>query len=451
MGYFPFFIDIKGKKALIVGGGTVASRKAEKLMPFEPELTVVAPAVSRELAENEKIICKEREFMEDDVEGCLFVIAASGDRALNQRVAQLCSKKNILVNVADDREACGFLFPALVKEGKLTVGISTEGASPQTAAGIRSRTARELPGRMEEILDYLEELRTDAGERIADSHKRAGFLKEAADLCMEKDRPLSKEETENLCAFYLNLSKKRNSPVVTLVGAGCGAFDLITLKGLNAVRKAQVLVYDDLVDSRLLAHAPESCEKVYVGKRRGRHSMPQEEINILLAKKAKQGKNVVRLKGGDPFVFGRGGEEMLALKKEGIEVREIPGITSSIAVPALAGIPVTCRGMSGSFHVITGHTAKGESLPEDPKILAALKGTLVFLMGAKHLGEIAGMLTAHGKSPETPAAVVQENFKGQVRTVRGTLENIAQKAEEAGMDSPLVIVVGQTAGVDLLS
>ena len=176
MGYFPFFIDIKGKKALIVGGGTVASRKAEKLMPFEPELTVVAPAVSRELAENEKIICKEREFMEDDVEGCLFVIAASGDRALNQRVAQLCSKKNILVNVADDREACGFLFPALVKEGKLTVGISTEGASPQTAAGIRSRTARELPGRMEEILDYLEELRTDAGERIADSHKRAGFL-----------------------------------------------------------------------------------------------------------------------------------------------------------------------------------------------------------------------------------------------------------------------------------
>ena len=452
MGYFPFFIDIKGKKALIVGGGKVASRKAEKLMSFEPELTVVAPAVSRELAENEKIICKEREFTETDVEGCLFVIAASGDKALNQRVAQLCREKNILVNVADDREACGFLFPALVKEGKLTVGISTEGASPQTAASIRSRTARELPGRMEEILDYLEKLRTYAGERIADSHKRAGFLKEAADLCMEKDRPLSKEETENLCAFYLNLSKKRNSPgVVTLVGAGCGAFDLITLKGLNAVRKAQVLVHDDLVDARLLAHAPESCEKIYVGKRRGRHSMPQEEINGLLAEKAKQGKNVVRLKGGDPFVFGRGGEEMLALKKEGIEVREIPGITSSIAVPALAGIPVTCRGMSRSFHVITGHTAKGESLPEDPKILAALEGTLVFLMGSKHLGEIAGKLTAQGKSPETPAAVVQGNFKGQVRAVRGTLGNIARKTEEAGIESPAVIVIGQTAEVDLLS
>ncbi|MDE6204224.1 MAG: uroporphyrinogen-III C-methyltransferase, partial [Lachnospiraceae bacterium] len=386
---------------------------------------------------------------------------------------------NILVNVVDDREACGFLFPALVKEGKLTVGISTEGASPQMAAHLRSRTAQELPGRMEEILDYLARLRTYAGEKIADSHKRAGFLKKAAVLCMEKDRPLSEEETEELCLFFTSPCQGDNPPGqksslredlagedfpqvdlragypagdVTLVGAGCGAFDLITVKGLNAVRNAQVLVYDDLMDTRLLSHAPESCEKIYVGKRRGRHSMSQEEINDLLVEKAKQGKNVVRLKGGDPFVFGRGGEETTALKREGIEVREIPGISSSIGVPALAGIPVTCRGMSRSFHVITGHTAAGgEGLPENLDTLAALEGTLVVLMGLKHLGEIAGILTAHGKSPRTPAAVVQGGFKGSVQTVRGTLGDIAEKAEEAGIKSPAVIVIGQTAGMDLFS
>lgn len=453
MGYFPFFIDIKDKKALIVGGGKVAARKAEKLMPFEPELTVVAPAVSRELTENKQITCIVREFEDRDVEGCLFVIAASDNQALNRHVAQLCRDRNILVNVADDREACGFLFPALVKEGKLTVGISTEGASPQTAAHLRSRTAQELPGRIEEILDYLAHLRTYAGEKIADPHKRAGFLKEAAALCMEKDRPLSAEETENLCFVYTGPCQGENSPGdVTLVGAGCGTFDLITVKGLNAVRNAQVLVYDDLMDTRLLSHAPESCEKIYVGKRRGRHSMPQEEINALLVKWAKQGKRVVRLKGGDPFVFGRGGEETAALKKEGIEVREIPGISSSIGVPALAGIPITCRGMSRSFHVITGHTAAdGEGLPENLDTLAALEGTLVILMGLKHLGEIAGRLTAHGKSPRTPAAVVQGDFNGGVHAVRGTLGDIAGKAEAAGMKSPAVIVIGQTAGMDLFS
>ena len=466
MGYFPFFIDIRDKKALIVGGGKVAARKVGKLMPFGPELTVVAPIISRELTENRQITCKFRGFEERDLDGCLFVIAASDDKTLNRRVAQLCRERNILVNVADDRKACGFLFPALVKEGKLTVGISTEGASPQAAAHLRSRTARELPGRIEEILDYLDRLRAYAGEKIADSHKRAGFLKKAATLCMEKDRPLSEDETESLCAFYINGHQKEdlsgdNFPKedlqaaypagdVTLVGAGCGAFDLITVKGLNAVRNAQVLVYDDLMDIRLLSHAAESCEKIYVGMRSGRHSMAQKEINALLAEKAKQGKNVVRLKGGDPFVFGRGGEEAAALKKEGILVREIPGVTSSIGVPGLAGIPVTCRGISGSFHVITGHTA-ADGLPENPDVLAALKGTLVILMGLQYLKEIAGMLTAHGKSPRTPAAVVKGDFRGGVQTVRGTLGDIAEKAQEAGMESPAVIAIGQTAGMDLFS
>lgn len=444
MGYFPFFIDIEGKKGLVVGGGRIAAHKVEKLLPFMPELTVIAPVILRELMDNPALICLKRDFADEDLEGKMFVITASDDVRLNAHVAELCRAKNILVNVVDDKEACGFLFPALVKEGNLAIGISTQGASPQVASDMRSRMAGMLPARMEEILDYLARLREYAREKIPQDEQRSRFLKEAACLCMEKNRPLTEDER----AYLLEAAPKKGS--VVLVGAGCGAFDLITLKGLNALHYAQVLVYDDLLDKRLLAHAAESCEKIYVGKRNGKHSMPQEEINRLLIEKARQGKRVVRLKGGDPFVFGRGGEEILALCKEGIEVQEIPGITSAVGLPAAAGIPLTHRGVSRSFHVITGHGKDGkEGIMKELEQLAGISGTLVILMGFQYLEEISRRLMKSGKKPETPVAVVSGDFDGKVQTVRGMLADIAQKAEAAKFASPAVIVVGNAAGLDL--
>lgn len=239
---------------------------------------------------------------------------------------------------------------------------------------------------------------------------------------------------------------------VLLVGAGCGCYDLITLKGLRAIRRAQVLVYDDLIDKRLLEHASESCELVYVGKRSGRHSMPQEQINALLIEKARKRSLVVRLKGGDPFVFGRGMEEMTALRKEGISVEYIPGITSCVAIPALAGIPVTHRGISRSFHVITGHTKAGSGeLARDIDFgaLVRLGGTLVFLMGLGHLQEIAEQLLRAGKEDTTPAAVVHGNFDSSVDVVQGTLMDIVAKAEEVKIQSPAVIVVGDVVDINI--
>ncbi len=447
MGYFPFFVDIKGKSGLIIGGGRIASHKVEKLLPFEPELTVIAPEIVPELLENPALDCKVRAFRKEDLEGRLFVVAASDDKELNQYAAKLCREKNILVNVVDEREECGFIFPSLVKEGKLTVGISTEGASPRIAADIRSKIAQELPDHMEQILDYLMQLRIQAKGRILEAGKRTGVLKEAARLCMERNRPLSEEETEQL---FEDCQRNNGRGSVILVGAGCGSYDLITIKGLNAVKRAQVLVYDDLIDERLLSHAAESCEKIYVGKRNGKHSMAQEEINALLIQKAGEGKQVVRLKGGDPFVFGRGGEEILALKEAEIEVSEVPGITSAIAVPALAGIPVTQRKTGRSFHVITGHTAEqGEEFPEDLESLAALNGTLVFLMGFAHLKEICEKLVSHGKNPETPVAVVQGKPDGNTFAIRGTLTDIAEKVIQSDMTTPAVIIIGENAGMDL--
>lgn len=253
---------------------------------------------------------------------------------------------------------------------------------------------------------------------------------------------------------------------VVLVGAGCGDPEYLTLKAARLIEGCEVLVYDSLVAKQIVDRAPADCEKIYVGKRYGQHSMRQDEINQILIDKAKEGKNVVRLKGGDPYVFGRGGEEALALQKEGILCQEIPGITSSIAVPAVAGIPVTHRGMSRSVTILTGTTLEsgvgGKNEKKDGaakfldgvggmeySVLAQIEGTLVILMGMHRLKEIAEGLMKAGKSAQTPAAVIMEGTTEKQRIVRGTLENIAALSEEAGLKPPAVIVIGEVAALEL--
>ena len=235
---------------------------------------------------------------------------------------------------------------------------------------------------------------------------------------------------------------------VWLIGAGCGGADLITVRGLALLRRCDVVVYDDLIDSALLAEAPREARRVYMGKRCGRHSAPQEEISRRLVEEARAGRKVARLKGGDPFVFGRGGEEAQALAEAGVPYEEVPGISSAIAIPAAAGIPVTHRGLSRSVHIITGHTA-ADGLPENMDHLAALNGTLVFLMGLSRLEQIADSLLAAGKPADTPAAVLSGGNAAHPAAVRGTLGTVARRAREADVRPPAVIVVGDVAALDL--
>jgi uroporphyrin-III C-methyltransferase/precorrin-2 dehydrogenase/sirohydrochlorin ferrochelatase len=453
MGYFPFMVDIEGKNCLIVGGGKVAAHKVNKLISFKPRIRVVAIEISEPIIttaiKNETIEIHQRNVIIEDIEWANFVIAASSDGNLNTEISRLCNERKIPVNVVDDKDKCSFIFPSLINNGKFTLGISTAGASPEIAAAIKNETAQFIPSGIDTILDYLSSIREPAKAYIPDDKKRARFLKDTARECMARNAVFSDEETMLRLKAYADSTTLKgyvSKGHVSLVGAGCGGYDLVTIKGIQAIRNANVLVYDDLIDDRLLDFTAESCEKIYVGKRSGRHSMKQEDICTLLVEKANEGKYVVRLKGGDPFVFGRATEEIDILKSNGIEYDYIPGITSAIAAPGLAGIPVTSRNLSRSFHVITGHTSKTtDNLPENMETIAKLNGTLIFLMGLENIRKITDVLLENGKNKDTPAAVVHVNMDNSTDIIQSTLSTIADKVEAAPIKSPAIIIVGEVA------
>lgn len=442
MGWFPFFIKLEGARGLLVGGGRVALRKAEKLLPFGAQLTVVAPCICPPLAALPGLTLCRRAFADSDLSPAPdFVIAATGDRALDRRIAALCRARRILVNVVDDPAACGFYFPALVQRGRLCIGISTGGASPTAAAWLRQKIEALLPPGFDGILDRLAARRKAVKAEGGSEAKRAERLQQAFALELA-----AAEAPRAPAAAWENAGPGR----VALVGAGCGRADLITVRGLRLLQQCWAVVYDDLIDTALLDTAPAEAERIYVGKRSGRHSAPQAEINAALIALAQRGGLTVRLKGGDPYVFGRGGEEALALQRAGIPFEVVPGITAAIAVPAEAGIPVTHRGVSRAVHIITAHTQ--DETPDFSRWAAlAADGTLVFLMGLQRLPQIAAGLLAGGLPPETPAAVLSGGNTPHPAAVRASLGEITTAARAAGVEAPAVIVVGDVAGMELLN
>ena len=441
MGWFPFFIQLEGARGLLVGGGRVALRKAEKLLPFGAQLTVVAPRICPPLVVLPGLTLCRRAFADSDLSPAPdFVIAATGDRALDRRIAALCRTRRILVNVVDDPAACGFYFPALVQRGRLCIGISTGGASPTAAAWLRQKIEALLPPGFDGILDRLAARREAVKAEGGSEAKRAERLQQAFSL------ELAAAEAPHAPAA----ARESAGPGrVALVGAGCGRADLITVRGLRLLQQCRAVVYDDLIDTALLDTAPAGAERIYVGKRSGRHSAPQAEINAALIALAQRGGLTVRLKGGDPYVFGRGGEEALALQRAGIPFEVVPGITAAIAVPAEAGIPVTHRGVSRAVHIITAHTQ--DETPDFSRWAAlAADGTLVFLMGLQRLPQIAAGLLAGGLPPQTPAAVLSGGNAPHPAAVRASLGEITDAARAAGVEAPAVIVVGDVAGMELL-
>lgn len=451
MGYFPFFIDIENKNGLIIGGGMVAFRKIKKLMPYNPYIKVVAENICDDIYDlnYNKITYELKKFDFTDIDDSFFVIAATDDEELNNKISEYCKCRDILINSVDSKENCSFIFPSLYKRGELSIGITTGGASPNLSAHCRNILEKNLPSNTESIVDFLIEIRTEAKSRIKDSKKRSAFFKECMELCLSLNGTPSEEALEKLFKKYSG-EEYVNIGYVHIVGAGCSDYDLITVRGLNLVQNADTIIYDDLISNELLDTAKESCEKIYAGKRSGRHYMKQEEINDLIVSKAKEGKTVVRLKGGDPFVFGRGGEEISALMEHKIPFDEVPGITSAIAIPAEAGIPVTHRGLSRSLHIITGHTADtADGVSESIEKLASLDGTLVFLMGLSNMKKICSRLIECGKDGNTPAAVISGGNSKNKIAVRAPLKDLVEACISKNVKSPVTIVIGPVAELNL--
>jgi uroporphyrin-III C-methyltransferase/precorrin-2 dehydrogenase/sirohydrochlorin ferrochelatase len=445
--YFAAFLDLLDKKVVVVGGGRVASTKVRALLPCQPApLVVVAPRATPSIqrgAANGQLTWLEREYAAGDLKGAALAFGASDDRGLNARVAADARALGIPVLAVDDVPNCDFIAPALVRRGDLSIAISTAGRSPAMARHTRELLERSLPLFLADLLDVAALARERLGttrsvidpdrwqEALGDVQHlvEQGALAEATDLLTRKlDRSL----------FEPTVTR---TGLVSLVGAGPGDPDLLTVRAVQRLQSADVVVHDRLVSQRILDYAPAGSELVDVGKTPGRGGVTQAEINALLVELGRQGRRVVRLKGGDPFVFGRGGEEALALAEAGVPFEVVPGVSSALAAPAAAGIPVTHRGLSASVTVINGHDAD----QHDWHALARGGGTLVFLMAVEHLEDIAARLLAYGRPASEPAALVEWATTPRQRVILAPLAELVAEARNARVEPPAVLVVGPTA------
>jgi uroporphyrin-III C-methyltransferase/precorrin-2 dehydrogenase/sirohydrochlorin ferrochelatase len=450
--YFPVFFDLTAQRVLVVGGGEVALRKVAMLERSGALITLVAPEVLPELEERAaagKINLAVREFVPDDLDGARLVIVATSRRAVNRWIASLSEARSIPVNVVDDREASRFIVPAIIDRDPVLVAISTGGASPVLARRLRERLEALIPKKIGELALWLRALRHSARRRLRDTDERRRFFENivdgpAARRFIDGDTHGAQGIAQQLLAR--TSTAPRSAGEVTLVGAGPGDPELLTLKALRALQDADVILHDRLVPEGLLDMARRDAARISVGKAAGGIGSTQEEINALLIEHARQGKRVVRLKGGDPFIFGRGGEELQALAEAQISFSVIPGVTAAAGCAAYAGIPLTHRDYAHSVTFVTGH-ADGEGRQPDWRALAKPGLTAVFYMGLARVEQIAAQLQAHGAAGSLPAAVVAQGTLQEQRVVTGTLATIAAAAAASNIQSPALLIVGEVVSL----
>jgi uroporphyrin-III C-methyltransferase/precorrin-2 dehydrogenase/sirohydrochlorin ferrochelatase len=448
MGQYPVVLELAGRPCVVIGGGLVAERKVEGLLAAGAAVTVIAPRLTRRLralAGDGRIRHVARAYAPGDVEGYQLAFAATGEGDVNAAVAREGRERGVLVNAADDPAHCDFTLPAVLRRGALVVAVATGGASPALAAAVRDELGRCLGPEYAELADVAAEVRRAV--RRGPTRPPAGAWRRALtpDLValLAQGR---REEAKARLLSRLTAATDMGVGKVFLVGAGPGDPGLITVQGLAALRQADVVVYDRLVSPALLAQAPTAARRIFAGRPTGHRPRPQAEINAILIAHARCGRRVVRLKGGDPFVFGRGGEEAEALARAGIPFEVVPGVTSAVAVPACAGIPLTYRGLSSSFAVVTGHEAHDKDGPAvDWAALATAVDTLVVLMGARSLPRIARALVRHGRAPDTPVALIRWGTTEAQTTVIGTLADTLDPTVE--LEPPVVAVIGSVVSI----
>jgi len=446
MDFLPVFLQIRDRPCLVVGGGAVAARKVELLLQAGGRVTVVAPALSEALQalhQAGRINHRPAAFSPADLEGCLLAIAATDDQAVNRQVSELCQARAIPVNVVDQPELCSFIMPAIIDREPVLIAVSTGGSSPVLARLLRGRLESLIPAAYGRLAALVAGFRDKVKQRIPAPQRRAFWEPilqgPIAELVLSGREGAAREALDDA------LEQGMEPPPVGevyLVGAGPGDPDLLTFRALRLMQQADVVLYDRLVNPAILDLTRRDAERIYVGKARNQHTLRQEETNALLARLAKQGKRVLRLKGGDPFIFGRGGEEIQTLASEGIPFQVVPGITAASGCAAYAGIPLTHRDYAQSCVFVTGNLKDG-SVDLNWESLVQPHQTVVFYMGLHGIEIICAELIAHGLPPDFPAALIEQGTTPRQRVHVATLATLPERVQAAGARAPTLVIVGE--------
>jgi uroporphyrin-III C-methyltransferase/precorrin-2 dehydrogenase/sirohydrochlorin ferrochelatase len=442
MDYLPVFHKIKGKQCLVVGGGSVGTRKAGVLLEAGAKVRVVAPEIDDELKAQPNVEAVLARFEAKYLDGVSLIIAATNDRAVNKQVSELAQARNIPVNVVDDPELCSFIMPAILDRSPLMVAFSSGGASPVLTRMMRGKLETVIPQNYSRLAAFAERFRELVKTKVTNPAKRRIFWENALDGVVA-EKVLTGDESSAEALLQQMLEKEDNivRGEVYLVGAGPGDPDLLTFRALRLMQKADVVVYDNLVSKPIVEMTRRDAERIFVGKKRNDHTLQQEEINQLLVRLAQEGKRVLRLKGGDPFIFGRGGEEIETLAAEGIPFQVVPGITAASGVASYAGIPLTHRDYAQSCVFVTGHLKDG-TMNLDWEQLARPKQTVVVYMGLHGLDTLCFKLVEYGLPSTTPIAIVQQGTTQNQRVFTGTLATLPAIAEREKPQAPTLIIVG---------
>ena len=442
MNYFPAFLDLDGRRCLIVGGGEVAARKARLLHSAGAELTVVAPrlaATMEQLVRSTGMRWQAREFDDADVAGHWLVVSATGVPDVERRVADVAAEARVFCNSVDNMSQCSFITPAIVDRSPLVVAVSSGSAAPVLARQVRARIEALLPVGLGRIARIAGEWRDRVREKLASLAERRAFWERFFEAAVTGDAA----DAADLIPAMLE-----SAPPVQgeawLVGAGPGDPELLTLAAMHCLQHADVIVHDRLVSGEILALARRDAEMLSVGKTAGCKANSQESINAMLVELVASGKRVCRLKGGDPFIFGRGGEETQALQDAGLRYRVVPGITAAAGCAAAAGIPLTHRDAAQSVVFVTAHGKDSIDTLDWPS-LARDRQTLAVYMGVRRFPELVTHLVAHGRPASTPIALVERGTTSEQRIVRGTLGQLNMLAEAHHIAAPAMLFIGEVA------
>ncbi len=447
MDYLPIFCQLQHKACLLVGGGEVAERKARLLLDAGARLTVNALQFTTQFqiwAEQQQLTLVEGEFHADLLAEKWLVIAATDNVAVNALVYQCANQQRVFCNVVDDPKRASFIMPSIIDRSPIMVAVSSGGKAPVLARLLREKLEAILPQHLGQLARLAGSLRQRVKQQFANIGARRRFWERLfahdrlAQSLANNDAALASRQVEQLFA-----DRPEDRGEVVLVGAGPGDAGLLTLKGLQQIQQADVVVYDRLVSEEIMALVRRDAERIFVGKRAGYHCVPQEQINHILLEQARRGLRVVRLKGGDPFIFGRGGEELETLAEANIPFSVVPGITAASGCSAYSGIPLTHRDHAQSVRLVTGHAKADGGL--DWAQLAAQRQTLVFYMGLTQAAEIQKQLMAHGMAASVPVALIENGTSTRQRVIEGELAQLGVLATQAA--SPSLIIVGSVVSL----